>query len=167
VRQNYDYAVGVFGNYGEKFAVNNLGISKERVVTMSNFAGDSVLIAKEKGFKGFLIVGHIGKMVKLGGGITNTHSQYGDCRMEIMASCGIEAGVDYDILNKILMCNTTDEAVDLLVKNGIIKLITDRLIKRIDYYIGLKSDEMEVGAVVFSEKYGILCQSNIDMDRYK
>ena len=34
-----------------------------------------------------LFVGHIGKLIKVAGGVKNTHSKYGDRRMEIMADC--------------------------------------------------------------------------------
>lgn len=167
VSKKYDYIVGVPGNYGADFAVEKLGINRDRIVTMSNYIGETIDISKSKGIKGLIIVGHLGKMVKLGGGIMNTHSRIADCRMEILAACGMRANVNNEILCQILNCITTDEAVDLLLKNGIIKDITDQLIKRIDYYIKLRADNMEIGAVVFSNKYGILCRSNTDMEKYK
>ncbi len=167
VSKKYDYIVGVPGNYGADFAAEKLGINKDRIVMMSNYIGETIDIAKSKGIKGLLIVGHLGKMVKLGGGIMNTHSKTADCRMEILAACGMRAKVNYEILCQILNCITTDEAVDLLLKNGIIKDITDQLIKRIDYYTKLRADIMEIGTVVFSNKYGILCMSNTDMEKYK
>lgn len=165
--KKYDHIVGVPGKYGADFAVKELGIDKDKIVIMSNYIGDTIDIARSKGIKGLLIVGHIGKMVKLGGGIMNTHSKTADCRMEILAACGVRANVKNEVLCQILNCITADEAVDLLLKNGIIKNITDRLIEKIDYYIGLRAEDMEIGAVVFSKKYGILCKSNIDMEKYK
>ena len=167
ISKKYDYIVAVPGNYGADFAVKEFGITRDRIVTMSNFVGDTIELAKSKGIKGMLMIGHIGKMVKLGGGIFNTHSRVADCRMEILASCGVEMGADNGIVKNILKCVTTDEAVDLLLKNGIIKNITKRLIERIDYYTRLKADGMEIGSVVFSNKYGVLCQSSINMDRYR
>ena len=41
-------------------------------------------MAADAGFRRMLFVGHIGKLVKVAGGIRNTHSQYGDHRMEIL-----------------------------------------------------------------------------------
>lgn len=167
ISKKYKYIVAVPGNYGADFAVRELGIERDRIVTMSNFVGDTIELAKTKNIKGMLMVGHIGKMVKLGGGIFNTHSRVADCRMEILASCGVEMEINNDILRNILKCVTTDEAVDLLIKNGIIKDISKRLIERIDYYTGLKADGMEIGTVVFSNKYGVLCRSGINIDRYR
>ncbi len=129
ISNKYDYIAAAPGNYGIDFAVNNLGICKDKIATISNYIGDAIDIAAERKVKGLLIVGHIGKMVKLGGGIMNTHSRYADCRMDILAACGLRAGVDNEILCQILNCITTDEAVDLLYKNGIIEDIMNELIK--------------------------------------
>lgn len=167
VSKKHDYIVTVPGNYGADFAVNNLGIDRDKIVTMSNFVGETIDIARSKGVKGLLLIGHIGKMVKLGGGIMNTHSKYADCRMDIIAACGIKQNIDCKILKDILNCVTTDEAVDLLTKNDIIDNIMSQLIKRIDYYTKLRADEMEIGTIVFSNKYGILCQSDINMEKYR
>ncbi|MGN1318764.1 MAG: cobalt-precorrin-5B (C(1))-methyltransferase CbiD [Lachnospirales bacterium] len=156
VRQYHNEAVAVFGNYGADFAVKNLGVNRDLIVTMSNFVGDCILTARDMNFSKLTIVGHIGKMVKLSGGITNTHSKYSDCRMELMASCGIEVGADINILRKILRCNTTDEVCDFLYEKNILEPVMERLVEKIKYYTNINSEDMEVDIVVFSNKYGIL-----------
>lgn len=72
------------GNYGKNFFLEKYGFSLETSVTSSNFIYDTVLMAADAGFRHMLFVGHIGKLVKVAGGIRNTHSQYGDHRMEIL-----------------------------------------------------------------------------------
>ncbi len=72
------------GNYGEVFLQKVLGVPLGEGVKCSNFVGASVLMAVEEGFDKLLFVGHIGKLVKVAGGMANTHSQYGDHRMEQM-----------------------------------------------------------------------------------
>lgn len=47
------------------------------LVTMSNFVGRTIDITAELGFSGILIAGHMGKLVKIGNGIMNTHSREG------------------------------------------------------------------------------------------
>ena len=49
-------------------------------------------LAAGLGVKGILFVGHIGKLIKLSGGIMNTHSREADCRMELMAAAALRAG---------------------------------------------------------------------------
>ena len=50
----------------------------------SNFIGDSIDMAAETGYQGLVLVGHIGKLIKVAGGIMNTHSKWADCRMELL-----------------------------------------------------------------------------------
>ena len=72
------------GNYGETFLRENMGIPLGEAVKCSNFMGDAVDMAVEEGVKRVLVAGHIGKLVKVAGGVKNTHSKYGDQRMEIL-----------------------------------------------------------------------------------
>ena len=72
------------GNYGKNFFLEKYGFSLDTAVTASNFIYDTVQMAADAGFCHMLFVGHIGKLVKVAGGIRNTHSQYGDHRMEIL-----------------------------------------------------------------------------------
>ena len=72
------------GNYGKNFFLEKYGFSLDTSVTASNFIYDTVKMAADAGFTKMLFVGHIGKLVKVAGGIRNTHSQYGDHRMEIL-----------------------------------------------------------------------------------
>lgn len=73
-------AVLVPGNYGEDFAKKTFGI--KNTVQCSNYIGDAIDYASDLGFSDILIISHMGKLVKLGSGIMNTHSKYADGRME-------------------------------------------------------------------------------------
>ena len=75
------------GNYGENFLREELKLSLNQAVKCSNFVADAMKIAAEEGMDKVLFVGHIGKLVKVAGGVENTHSKYGDRRMEILADC--------------------------------------------------------------------------------
>ena len=59
----------------------------KRSVKYSNFLGEAIDAAVEFGAKGILLVGHIGKLVKLAAGIMNTHSRNADARMDILKMC--------------------------------------------------------------------------------
>ena len=72
------------GNYGKTFFLETYGFSIDTAVTSSNFIRDTVRMAADAGFSRMLFVGHIGKLVKVAGGVPNTHSKYGDRRMEIL-----------------------------------------------------------------------------------
>ena len=67
------------GNYGEAFLETQPFLKNAPTVKFSNFIGDALDFAAASGFKHILLVGHIGKFVKLAGGIMNTHSSTADC----------------------------------------------------------------------------------------
>jgi cobalt-precorrin-5B (C1)-methyltransferase len=79
-------AVYIFGNYGEDFAVKKLGLKQEYLIKVSNFMGFMLDKAVEYGFEEILIVGHLGKLIKVAAGIFQTHSRFADARMEILAA---------------------------------------------------------------------------------
>ncbi|NLC41114.1 MAG: hypothetical protein GX763_09395 [Clostridiaceae bacterium] len=104
------------GNYGERFAREMLGLPLESHVKCSNFIGETLSAAAEKGFLKARLIGHIGKLIKLGIGITNTHSSHGDGRMETLITCALEAGASLFLLNKIRESVSTDAALIYLRK---------------------------------------------------
>ena len=148
------------GNYSEKFISENLPQLSEQCVMCSNFIGDAIDIGITLGFENILIYGHIGKMVKLGSGIMNTHSVYADGRMETLIACGVLAGVDNAVLRKMADCATTDAALDILYENGCAEEVLDVLIQRIHGYLQARAKgEAKVGAVVFSYKNDLLLKT--------
>ncbi|MGE4214409.1 MAG: cobalt-precorrin-5B (C(1))-methyltransferase CbiD [Anaerotignaceae bacterium] len=142
------------GNYGEAFikAMDSIkGISE---VKCSNFSGDTLDYAVELGFKKVLLIGHIGKFVKLAGGIMNTHSSFADCRMEILAAHGAMFGAD---AKKIMDCITTDEVIGVLDKEKIREQVMKSVIKKAEYHVAQRvHNEVETGVIMFSNQFGLL-----------
>ena len=98
------------GNYGLDFMKENYGMDLDRSVKCSNYIGLTVDMIKELGFKGMLLTGHAGKLVKVAGGIMNTHSREADCRMEIISAAAAKEGAGTELILSILGCLTTEEA---------------------------------------------------------
>lgn len=124
------------------------------LVTMSNFVGRTIDIAAELGFSGILIAGHMGKLVKIGNGIMNTHSREADGRMDTMLSCALSAGTeDLELLRKIQGSNTTDEAMDHLKQAGILDDTINIFLKRAAWHLAHRSrDGVRTGMIVFGTK---------------
>lgn len=149
--------VVTLGNYGKYFIEENLNVREEDTVQCSNFIGDTLDIANELGFKDILLVGHIGKLVKLGCGIMNTHSKYGDARMETLTICALECGATNDILHQIMQCVTTDDALDVLKQHGIFESTMRVLKRRVAYYLNKRAtDSMHIEYIIFSNLHGTL-----------
>ncbi len=158
--QNEEFIIVTPGNYGQDFLRDNLGIAVNKCVKCSNFIGDTIDMCIEKGFKSMLLVGHIGKLSKLGCTIYNTHSRYADGRMEAFALCAALCGAEREVLENILGCITTDAALEILKKEGIFDETIKMLEKRIDRSLKLRAKgSIEIGMITFSEEYGILCKT--------
>lgn len=158
--QNEEFIIVTPGNYGQDFLRDNLGIAVDKCVKCSNFIGDTIDMCIEKGFKSMLLVGHIGKLSKLGCTIYNTHSRYADGRMEAFALCAALSGAEREVLENILGCITTDAALEILKKESIFDETIKMLEKRIDRSLKLRAKgSIEIGMITFSEEYGILCKT--------
>ncbi len=155
-----EYVLLTPGNYGVDFIRNSINIDPESAVITSNFIGDALDFCKEFGFKGVLIIGHIGKIVKIAGNMFNTHSRYGDCRMEILASYAGAAGLKSEKISELLDCATCDDAIRIMKENDCFIQTMKRLISTINRNLKHRiGDGTEVGLIVFSKAYGILCET--------
>ncbi len=147
------------GNYGAEFIKTELRLDPEKAVQTSNFIGDSLDICRELGFKEILLIGHIGKLVKLAGNMLNTHSKYGDCRMEILASHAGASGAAPELIAKMLDCVACDEAVRLMreadpaLEMRALAAVTKRGIANLAHRAG---DGIGIEMIMFSKEYGVL-----------
>lgn len=126
--------LAVPGNYGMDFIKREYNIEKERAVEFSNYIGETIDIAISLGVRNLLLIGHIGKFVKLAGGIMNTHSNDADARCELIAAHLIklentvyDKTFVFDLARKILYANTTQECVSLLKKAGLLEEVMQAL----------------------------------------
>ena len=155
-----DYVLLTPGNYGCDFIRAGLNLRPEWAVQTSNFIGQSLDICRELGFRGALLVGHIGKLVKVGGGMLNTHSKYGDCRMEILAAHAGKTGLSPEKIGEILDCVACDDALRILQEAGCREKALDSLNERILFHLRHRAGEnLELGTILFSKEYGLLAQS--------
>ena len=140
-----------------------LGLSTTRQVSVGNFIGDAIDAAVGCGFKRILLVGHIGKLVKLGIHMSNTHSACGDGRMETLIACALEAGGELPLLRTILGCATTDAALAAIYAAGLLRPAMDVLARRIADSLSRRVPEgVEIGFICFTNAgpcAGILAES--------
>lgn len=157
---NRRYLVLAPGNYGLDFLKEYNPKLLERCVKYSNFLGEALDAAAEYGFRGILLAGHIGKLVKLAGGIMNTHSRNADARMEILTAHAAVLGAGRDTAEALMACVTTDEALDILKDAGLLEEVMSRLTERMEFYINHRSGSaFSCGVITFSQKHGILGSS--------
>lgn len=148
------------GNYGLDFMKRAYDFDLEKSVKCSNFIGATLDMARELGFSELLLTGHIGKLVKLSGGIMNTHSKEADSRMELLMAAALRAGCDLAVLQKIAACVTTEEAIGFLVENGTCAAVMAELMEKIMFYLKKRAgDELQVECILYANEYGELAKS--------
>jgi cobalt-precorrin-5B (C1)-methyltransferase len=146
-----------------------MGLELDSCVKCSNFVGETIDLAVANGMEAVLLIGHIGKLVKLGSGILNTHSRNADGRMETLAACFLrsKAGLDQRamIAEKLLECNTTEEAVDYLREHAVLDKTMEVLTERVESTLNHRCyGKIRCGAVIFSKQSG-LCVCTKEAER--
>lgn len=138
------------GNYGMDFLKEALHLDQEKSVKCSNYIGEALDKAVETGFESVLLVGHIGKLVKLGAGVMNTHSRWADARLETLASCAILAGGEAGTAAALLRSNTTEEALEILRGKGPFEETMTILLEKIAGHLEHRTGgSIQTEAVVF------------------
>lgn len=164
--QGYKILPMVPGNYGADFLSENFSFSVESAVHTSNFIYDSLKMAEKSGFRKIIFCGHIGKLVKVAGGIKNTHSKYGDHRMEILCDIAKEIfpGEDFSPLRGRLMeCISTEQAVNVLDELDENHLIRQKIMKELarrvhEQMCRWTDGKIEIEIVLFTKEKGCLAR---------
>jgi len=151
------------GNYGLKFLADTYGLSEDAAVMCSNFVYDTLCFAREAGFSKVLFAGHLGKLIKVAGGVKNTHSAYGDHRMEILSEVTrsfLPEGYKGNLIEDIEGCVMTDEAVRLITEAGMKDEVFKEVAERIKSSMeGWMDGQMQVETIVFSSGYTKLVET--------
>ena len=150
--------IAVPGNYGMDFLKQQFRLPQDLpVVKCSNYLGDTIDIALTQGMKSLLIVGHIGKLVKLAGGIMNTHSRMADCRRELFCAHAALCGADSALCRALMDQPTTDGCLSLLERAGLKEAVLQSLLQAMQQHLDRRTRQaMRAGAVVFSNESGLL-----------
>lgn len=148
------------GNYGLDFMKKTYGYDLDKSVKCSNFIGDTIDMAMKLGFKKMLLTGHIGKLVKVSGGIMNTHSKEGDCRMELLSAVGLLSGLSAEKAREILQAVSTEEGIRILEEADCLEESMDFLMEKILFYLNRRGkQEIQIECILYSNQYGCLAKS--------
>ena len=149
------------GNYGLDYLHEKMPALKNiPVVKTSNFIGDTMDMAAASKFEQVVLVGHIGKLVKLAGGVMNTHSRTADCRTELLCAHAALCGASRDVCAALMNAATTDACMEILDKAELREPVLSSLLDAIQLHLDRRAaGAFRVGAVLFSNQYGPLGQT--------
>ena len=145
------------GNYGDSFAEDTLGLDLSHRCTCSNYVGAAIDYAAGLGFSSLLLVGHLGKLIKVAAGNMNTHSKVADGRRETITAHAALAGGSPELLRALFDSPTTDAGVELLKQAGLLEQVMDSIARALEEQLKRRAgEELEIEAVFFSNQYGLL-----------
>lgn len=157
---NYSIVAVSPGNYGLDFMKQTYDYDLDKSVKCSNFIGDTIDMAAELGFKKMLLTGHIGKLIKVSGGIMNTHSKEGDCRMELLSAACIKSGGSAKTAIKILDSVTTEEGVRILEEENILDKTMNYVMDKIMFFLNKRGNgKIKIECMMYANQFGLLAKS--------
>lgn len=150
------------GNYGQGYVSEFLKIRLDDSIKCSNYVGDTIDLANAYGMEELLLVGNIGKLIKLAAGIMNTHSKVADGRAEIMSVHAVLRGADREQAETLMKCITTEEMLEYLEKWGLLEKVMESVCEKIGCHVGRRAgSRLKAGVMLFSERYGFLGQTGM------
>ena len=146
------------GNYGMDYLREKLPALKNiPAAKCSNFIGDAVDIAVTEGLRDVLLVGHVGKLVKLAGGIMNTHSRSADCRRELFCAHAALCGAGRETCRELMEQVSADGCLAVLEKVCLREAVMESLLPEIQAHLDRRAGgALRIGAILFSNVYGLL-----------
>ncbi|MFR3792171.1 MAG: cobalt-precorrin-5B (C(1))-methyltransferase CbiD [Blautia massiliensis (ex Durand et al. 2017)] len=146
------------GNYGTDFLhAQGWDARGVPVVKCSNFLGEALDCAAVEGIRQLVLVGHIGKLVKVAGGVMNTHSRYADCRMELFCAHAALCGADQAVCRALMQAATCDACIEILDRAHLREAVLASLLGAIQRHLEHRAaGALRIGAVLFSNQFGLL-----------
>lgn len=147
--------LAVPGNYGQRYVEQQLGLRGVPVVEVSNYIGEAIDLAVSYGATDFLLVGNVGKLVKLAAGIMNTHSRVADGRWEIFAAHLALCGGTRAQVAAMREATTTEEMLTRLEEMGLRAPVMASIMGEIEAHMAHRiRGQMDFGVIVYSERFG-------------
>jgi cobalt-precorrin-5B (C1)-methyltransferase len=148
------------GSYCSSSINQQLHVSLDTAIRCYNFPGYTIDAAVASGIENMLLVGNVGKLVKLAAGIMNTNSYASDGRREIFAAHTVLVGGTAIQVRTVMGCITCDEILSLLDNWGLRDRVMNSIMMAISNCVRARSQgKLRFGVALFSEEYGLLGQT--------
>ena len=158
--QSIKEAVFVLGYVGEKFCREKLKFTEDSVIKIGDHIGFMLQECVKRNIKNVLLIGHIGKLIKITNSQFNTHYSFGDKRLKSIARYAESFGADKELIEKILNQETAEAAIPFLRQAGLTAVF-----KKIAKDVSAKSEEfignaLTVNCIILSLDGGLLAATN-------
>lgn len=144
------------GNYGSGFARDTLRLSSRAQALCSNYIGEAIDCAAAEGFASVLLVGHLGKLIKVAGGAMNTHSRVCDGRRETFCAHAALCGAGPEVIRELFAAPTSDAAADILRRCGLLGGVMASITGALEENLRRRAGGMRIEAIFFTNRLGVL-----------
>lgn len=148
--QEHTKAIFILGYVGERFCKEKLKLREDSLIKIGDHIGFMLQECVKRKIKEVLLIGHIGKLIKVTNGQFNTHYSFGDKRVESMARYAESYAADKHVVKKILTQKTAEAGITILKKAGlsiVFKQIAEDVAKKIREFI---NNEVIVNCMLLS-----------------
>ena len=149
------------GKYCAQQIAQSLHVDLKTSILCYNFPGQAIDEAVNQGVENLLLVGNVGKLVKLAAGIMNTNSTASDARKEIFAAHTALVGGTSAQAKTLMGCVTVDEMLSLLDNWGLRDRVMQSIMHQIEISVKRRCHgKLHFGVALFSEQFGLLGQTS-------
>lgn len=127
-----------------------LSLPSEAVIETSNFIGTMLEECAKRPVAGVLLLGHLGKMVKIAAGIFHTLGKLADGRRETIAAHAALLGAPRSVIELLMNMNTAEEAVNILHQHGLSQVFDNLAAAASQRAAGYVREKFKVGTVMYA-----------------
>ena len=149
----------ILGYVGEKYCRETLKISENSIIKIGDHTGFILKECVKKGINEVLLIGHIGKMIKIANNQFDTHCKFGDGRVDGMARYAKLCGADEKAISDIMKQATAEATIEILKKaklDNVFKLIAQAVSAKTEEFI---NNRAKIKCIVLSLKGDVLGNS--------
>ena len=146
----YKKATLVLGYVGEKFCKEVLGLKPDSIVKIGDHIGFMLSLCAKKNIKRVLLIGYIGKLVKVANGQFDTNIRFGDNRIKTIGHYAKLCGAKKEIIEEISAQISAEAAVDILTKHNLTQTFDMIAKKTVDTINKFVNNRLSVSCILLS-----------------
>lgn len=146
----------VLGYVGERAAKAAFKFDSDSIIKIGDHVGFMLKECVREKIKEVFLIGHIGKLVKIAAGQWDTHSQYGDNRLQTIARFAAICGAKKKVIEELKEQTTAEATLDILRGNGlagVFEKIAEQIVATINEFL---AGQININCVLLSLKGEIL-----------
>lgn len=140
----------VLGYVGENFCKKQKWLKSESIIKIGDHVGFILSECAKKKIRKALLIGHIGKLVKVANGQLDTNIRCGDNRIKTIARYAKLCGAKKEIIEAISAQGTAEATIDILKKHNLTRVFDMIAKKTVDAINEFVRNQLSVSCILLS-----------------